>query len=196
MPRASSRSSESPRASSSWASVRTSRARQVALELRGDDVQLEGDRDEPLLSAVVQVALEPHPFGVADLDEPRPRRGQLLVGVGIGQSLRDEFGEVAQPLLETVGQASSDVVAAASTPQPSADGDRRRHRGAVAEAPHGLGQGAARLLVVHALGVPLRSTFATTVSPSRSSEAPTGKRGLPSSLQVRRSWRFARRRTA
>jgi hypothetical protein len=71
------------------------RGRRVALEPRGDHVQLKGHGDEPLLSAVVQVALEPHAFGVADLDEPRPRCGQLLVGVGIGQSLRDEVGEVA-----------------------------------------------------------------------------------------------------
>ena len=71
------------------------RGPRVTLELRGDDAQLKGDLDEPLLSAVVQVALEPHAFGVADLDEPRPRCGELLVGVGIGQCLRDEFSEVA-----------------------------------------------------------------------------------------------------
>ena len=88
----------------------------VALELLADHAQPEGDRDESLLSAVVQVALEPRALGVADLDEARPRCGELLVGVGIGQRLRDELGEVAQPLLEPLGQASSDVVAAASTP--------------------------------------------------------------------------------
>ncbi len=70
------------------------RGPRITLELRGDHAQLKGDRDEPLLSAVVQVALEPHAFGVADLDEPRPRCGQLLVGVRIRQSLRDQFGEV------------------------------------------------------------------------------------------------------
>ena len=71
------------------------RGLRVAVELRGDHAQLERHRDEALLGAVVQVALEPHAFGVADLDEARPRCGQLLVGVGIGQGLRDELGEVA-----------------------------------------------------------------------------------------------------
>ena len=95
---------------------RLPRGRRVALELRADHAQAERDRDEPLLSAVVQVALEPPALGVADLDDARPRGGELLVGVGVGQRLRDEIGEVAQPLLETRGQRVGRVVAAASTP--------------------------------------------------------------------------------
>ena len=88
----------------------------VALEPRGHHAQLERDRDEALLRAVVQVALEPLPLGVADLDEPRARGGELLVGVGVGQRLGDEVREVAQPLLDALGSGSSEVLAAASTP--------------------------------------------------------------------------------
>ena len=37
----------------------------------------DAERDEPLLRAVVEVALEPPPLLVARLDDPRPRRGHL-----------------------------------------------------------------------------------------------------------------------
>ena len=61
--------------------------------------QVERDRHEPLLRAVVQVALEPPALGVAGLDDARARRGQLLVGVGVRERLGDQLREVAQPLL-------------------------------------------------------------------------------------------------
>ncbi len=39
--------------------------------------ELDAERDEPLLGAVVEVALEPAPLLVAGLDDPRPRRLDL-----------------------------------------------------------------------------------------------------------------------
>ena len=49
-----------------------------AAELRAQQSQREREHDEPLLGAVVEVALEPPPLGVAGLDDARPRRAQLL----------------------------------------------------------------------------------------------------------------------
>ena len=72
--------------------------------MRAGHAEPERDRDEALLRAVVEVALEPPPLGVADLDEPRARGGELLVRVGVGQRLSDEVGEVAQPLLDALGK--------------------------------------------------------------------------------------------
>ena len=43
----------------------------VLLEHRADDPQVERDRHEPLLCAIVQVALEPPALGVARLDDAR-----------------------------------------------------------------------------------------------------------------------------
>ena len=40
--------------------------------------QRQAQRDQPLLGAVVQVALEPAPLGVAGLDDPRPGGPDLL----------------------------------------------------------------------------------------------------------------------
>ena len=77
-PRATSRSSSSDAAIScrAWAS-RASRVRVVA-ELRLEQAELERQRDEPLLGAVVQVALEPLALLLAGLDDARARAPQLL----------------------------------------------------------------------------------------------------------------------
>ena len=79
MPCASSRSSaiarrSSASASSSRASVRVGAGRQ----LRAREAQRQRESDEPLLGAVVEVALEPLPLGVAGLDDARARSAQLL----------------------------------------------------------------------------------------------------------------------
>ena len=47
--------------------------RRVAVDVGLDQPQLHRDRDQPLLRAVVQVALEPPPLGVAGGDQPLPR---------------------------------------------------------------------------------------------------------------------------
>ena len=158
MPRASSRSSSSP-----WASCVLRRGqelaggRRVLLELRADHAQVERDRHEPLLRAVVQVALEPPALGVAGLDDARARRGQLLVGVGVRERLRDQLGEVAQALLDAVRErVGRPGPRGERAPEPPADGDRGRHRGAVAGALQLLGERPARVRVLR----PLRAAAA------------------------------------
>ena len=44
--------------------------RRVAADVGLDQPELHGQRDQPLLSAVVQVALEPPPLGVAGRHDP------------------------------------------------------------------------------------------------------------------------------
>ena len=78
MPRASSRSSPRLSRSSSWA--RSSRPASSLVLGRADarGAQQQGERDEPRLRAVVEVALEPPARGVAGRHEPRAARPQLL----------------------------------------------------------------------------------------------------------------------
>ena len=54
------------------------RGRRRAPTSRAQEPQREREHHEPLLRAVVEVALEPPALGVAGLDGPRPRRAQLL----------------------------------------------------------------------------------------------------------------------
>ena len=61
--------------------------------------QHQRERDEPLLRAVVQVALQPPALGVARGDDARARRGELRARLGVGQRLGGELGEVRDPLL-------------------------------------------------------------------------------------------------
>ena len=49
----------------------------VGLEAALDQVEMERDGHEPLLGAVVQVALDTAPLGVAGGDDPRPGVGQI-----------------------------------------------------------------------------------------------------------------------
>ena len=74
MPCASSRSSRARRSSASAAS--TSPA--AVAELGAQQPQREREHHQPLLGAVVQVALEPAALGVAGLDGARARGAQLL----------------------------------------------------------------------------------------------------------------------
>ena len=75
------------------------RLRVAVGDLPPDQAQGERERDEPLLRAVVQVALEPAPLVVARRDDARARCRQLLARLGVGQRERDELGEVGDPLL-------------------------------------------------------------------------------------------------
>jgi hypothetical protein len=56
-------------------------------QLRGhgglDQAQLEAERDQSLLGAVVQVALDPAPGVVGGGDDPGPGRGELGAAVGV-----------------------------------------------------------------------------------------------------------------
>ena len=103
MPRASSRSSSSARASSACASSRSPGDRvRAPLERALGQSELQRQRDEALLRAVVQVALQAAALGVAGADDARARGGQLGVGIGVGERLRHEVGEVAEALLGPV----------------------------------------------------------------------------------------------
>jgi len=50
----------------------------VVWELLLEQVQLERKRNEPLLCAVVQVALQPFALGLTGVDDPRARALQVL----------------------------------------------------------------------------------------------------------------------
>ena len=51
----------------------------IARDPRLDETQRDGERDEPLLRAVVQVPLERAPRRLLCADEPRARRAQIVV---------------------------------------------------------------------------------------------------------------------
>ena len=53
------------------------------------DLQLEAERDEPLLGAVMEVSLDPPSLAVAGLDDPRPRGADLLE-LGLDLALQAE----------------------------------------------------------------------------------------------------------
>ena len=53
----------------------------VGLGAPAGGAQEQGERHQPRLRAVVQVALQPAPLGVARLDDPGTRRAQLLVAL-------------------------------------------------------------------------------------------------------------------
>jgi hypothetical protein len=91
--------------------------------------QLQNKRDQSLLGAVVQVAFDAAAGLVGGDDDARARGGQLGVGLGIGESGCDQFGEAGQPGFGVHGERllagrRDDYHA----PQPSFDVDRRGHR--------------------------------------------------------------------
>jgi len=61
----------------------------ILLELRADQGQVNCEGYQPLLCAVVEVALEPPALGIAGLDDTCARCGQLLVGVSVRERLCD-----------------------------------------------------------------------------------------------------------
>jgi hypothetical protein len=95
--------------------------------------QLEGEGDEPLLSAVVQVPFQPLAFGDARLDDPRARGRELIVRLGGLQGEGDELGEVGEALLrlrrEVAGLRREDEE---GPPASLTGGDRCDDRGQVA----------------------------------------------------------------
>ncbi len=121
----------------------------IGLEAPLDHAQLQRERHEPLLGAVVEVALQTAALGVAGLHDARPGACELVVGVRVGQGLRHELGEVLQAPL----RAADQVLGLGGrghqhAPQPGADGDRSGHRGPVAEAAQALGERSRRVVVV------------------------------------------------
>ena len=129
IPRASSRSSSRPSASSSLGlREQLRRGRRVGGQLRLGEAKAESERDEALLCAVVEVPLEPPPLSVAGLDDACARRGQLLVGLGVRERDRDEVREFLEASLdvrwESVGLVERDRGGA---PESAGDHDRSRH---------------------------------------------------------------------
>ena len=100
--------------------------------------QLERDRDEALLRAVVEVALQPAALLVAGLDEARARGDQVRARLGAGDRQRHELAERAEPVL---GLRRQRVLAGDRdrAPQRAGDDDRRGRGRAVAGAEDRLG---------------------------------------------------------
>ena len=99
----------------------------VALDARLDAAEVERERHQPLLGAVVQVALEAAAFGVLDLDDAGGRGRQLLARVGVRERVGDQLGEARDAVL---GLGRERVRSPAGrdqgAPEPAGDGDRDR----------------------------------------------------------------------
>ena len=65
--------------------------------LRG--TQLQRQRDQVLLGAVVEVALDPAAGGVGGGHDPGPGGPERGLGLGVGQGGADQLAEAGQPLL-------------------------------------------------------------------------------------------------
>ena len=85
--------------------------------------QRQAERDEPLLDAVVEVALDPPARLVRGGDDPSARRGELGLAFRVRDCGRDELGELLQSLLR-VGREFLSSVHRDHAPQASLDDDR------------------------------------------------------------------------
>ncbi len=123
MPRASSRSSRGRLAELGHRLVeQLGGAVGVGLELAAHEAQVHRQRHQPLLGAVVEVALDPAPLLVARLDDPRPRRAQLLdLGPQLGVELLVLGGEGGADLL-----GAADPRAQQAEQEGEGEGRRRR----------------------------------------------------------------------
>jgi hypothetical protein len=104
---------------------------------------------EPLLGAVVQIALEPAPFGVACLDDAKPRRRELLARLRARHREGHERREAGEPAFRLRRQR---LVRAQRgdehTPGHPGDLDRHRDRRAEADLAHAARDLARELRVV------------------------------------------------
>ena len=90
--------------------------------------QLERERDELLLRAVVQVALDPLPCRIGGGHDPRARSGELRSALGIRDRGRHELGELGEPGLGLSGQRLRLTRRGGhQPPQRSVDDDRHAH---------------------------------------------------------------------
>src|SRR6185437_12771117 len=62
-------------------------------------LQAKAERDQPLLGAVVQIALDPAAGGIVDGHDPRPGGGQLGLGLRVGDRGGGQIGKAGQPRL-------------------------------------------------------------------------------------------------
>ena len=113
---------------------------------RGRDPERERERDEPLLRAVVQVALDPAARLVGRLDDAHARRLELDPGVDVGDRLPDELGERAEARLGVAREGRAGGPGRHGAPQPPVDDDRRADR-----RPHPQRAQLGRVLARHAL---------------------------------------------
>src|SRR5205807_6524907 len=96
----------------------------IAVEFRDGDPQLQRERDEALLRAVVEVPLEPAAFRVAGLDDARTRCRELLVGIRVRERLRDQIREVHKPALGALLERRLERRRHQGAPEPPADVNR------------------------------------------------------------------------
>ena len=82
----------------------------------GGQAQHQRERDEPLLSAVVEVALQPPALVVAGLDDAGARGGELLARLRVRERLRGELGEVRDPLLGALRERLGSIVDTITAP--------------------------------------------------------------------------------
>ena len=76
----------------------------IGADHRFGDAELDGQRHQLLLRAVVEVALEPPPRLVAGPHDAGPRGGEVRARLGVGERLRGKLGEVADALLGAFGE--------------------------------------------------------------------------------------------
>jgi hypothetical protein len=101
----------------------------VELVLRWRDcrrgaAQLQGEGDQALLGAVVQVPLDAPPDLVGGGHDPGPRGHQLGVGLGVGDRGGDQLGELLDALLRVGRQAFAHVRDGHDAPEVALDNDR------------------------------------------------------------------------
>ena len=98
-PRAISPSSALASIASASTSASSFSSSEPGVERAAGDAQLERERDDVLLRALVQLALEAAAELVAGLDEPAAGGGELGAGVGVDERLGQQPGEAHEPLL-------------------------------------------------------------------------------------------------
>ena len=78
--------------------------------------QVEGEGDQALLGAVVQVAFDAAAGGIGGGHDPRPGGGQGGLGFGVGDRGGGQFGEPGQPRPSVPARSASRVEATNMTP--------------------------------------------------------------------------------
>ena len=101
--------------------------RVAAADLRLGDPDGQRHRHEPLLGAVVEVALDPPARGVAGLDDACARGGELLAGLDVRDRLGDQLAKSPSRASAPAGSGSSPRPGSPDhAPRFPAAGDRRR----------------------------------------------------------------------
>src|SRR4051812_40646968 len=88
-------------------------------------VQLERERDQPLLRSVVEIALDSPARLIGGGDDPGAGGSELGPALGVGDRSADELRELADPRLRVEGERGiAPGRGGYHTPQPAADDDR------------------------------------------------------------------------